>query len=136
MTVEEHEEWLKRYKRKLIYAWKMGFDNDEAAKRLGIDESEVETHLAFDEELRVIRKRNLDELAGIAYGNVADAIRDENNKDHLKASEWYLEKRDPRFGAKGIKTDFDIEDSIEEKKQEMEDFMEGFKARPNQFDGR
>lgn len=128
----EHSNWLKRYKRKLIYAWKMGFDNEDAAQRIGISVEEVEEHLAYDAELRGLRKRNLDELLEIAKGNIADKIR----AGDRQACEWYLEKRDPMFGAKGIKTEFNMEDSIEEKKQEMEEFMEGFRARPNQFDDR
>ena len=134
----DHDQWLKKYKRKLIYAWKCGFDGKDAAERVGISFEDYNKHLAIDEKLRQKRDEYVDELLRISKDNVAQAIRDPYNKDHLKASEWYLEHRDPSFGAKQKYEPIELSED-EERRKEIDDalskFMDKFKPKEDMFDG-
>ena len=133
------DKWVKKYRYKLVYAWRNGFDDHEAAERCGISYEEYEHYLGMDERLHQIRDQYVDELRRIARDNVATAIRDPDNKDHLKASEWYLEHHDPEFGAKRKYEEIVDVDSVEERRKKnqeaMDKFMEKFEPKEDMFDG-
>lgn len=133
------DKWIKKYRPKLTKCWYYGHDDHETAEMCGISYEEYAHYMAQSERLRQIRDKYVDELRRIARDNVAEAIRDPEHKDHLKASEWYLEHHDPEFGAKSRYEEIIPEDSTEERRKAnqkaMEDFMANFKAKPDMFDG-
>lgn len=133
------DKWVKNYRYKLVWAWRNGFDDHETAERCGISYEEYAYYLSQDERLTQIRDKYVDELRRIARDNVAAAIRDSKNKDHLKASEWYLEHRDPEFGAKSRYEDLEVEDTVEERRKKnqeaMDKFMANFDPKEDMFDG-
>lgn len=135
----EVDKWVKKYRYKLVWAWRNGFGDRDTAERIGVSYEEYEYYLGKDERLKQIRDQYVDELLRIAKDNVADAIRDKDNKDHLKASEWYLEHRDPEFGAKRKYEEIEEVDTVEERRKKNEDamnkFMTTFKASKDMFDG-
>lgn len=123
----EHEQFLKKWKHRLVYCWANGLDDQDAANKLGIDYEEMERHMNMDAHLRQIRDKHLDELTRIAKGHIADKIK----AGDRQTCEWYLEKRCPEFGAKVSNTS--IED--DEPDDEIDDFLDGFQAKPDMFDG-
>lgn len=133
------DKWVKKYRLKLVWAWRNGFGDQDTAERLGISIEEYNYYLSKDERLKELRDKYVDELLRIARDNVADAIRDPEHKDHLKASEWYLEHRDPEFGAKRKYEEIQDVDTVEERRKKnqesMEKFMTKFKATSDMFDG-
>lgn len=132
--MKDHDKWLKKYKHKLIFAWKLGFDDQDAAERVGISIDELNRHLAYDEHLREARDRYVDELRRIARDNIAEKIMAKDRQ----ACEWYLEKTDPRFGAKSKYEDVpdDYGDGDRRKVEEaLDEFMKTFKDKGDLFDG-
>lgn len=133
------DQWVKKYRYKLVYAWRNGFDDHEAAERCGISYEEYAYYLSKDERLTQIRDKYVDELKRIARENIAEAIRDPKHKDHMKASQWYLEHKDPEFGAKSRYEDLEVEDSVEERRKQnqkaMEEFMKLYQPKKDMFDG-
>lgn len=129
------DKWLKKYKMKLVYAWRHGFNDRDAAEKVGISYQEYEHYLAMDERLQQIRDKYVDELLRIAKDNIADKIKEGDRQ----ACEWYLEHRDPEFGAKTKYEEVQETDTIEERRKKNQDaidkFMKGFKAKPDMFDG-
>lgn len=133
------DKWLKKYKFKLVKCWQYGNDDYETAQKCGITYEEYEHYLGLDDHLREIRDKYVDELRRLARDTVGAAIRDPDNKDHMKASMWYLEKRDPEFGAKSRYEEIKDVDTVEEKrkknKEALDDFMKNFHAEGDLFDG-
>ena len=130
----DHDQWLKKYKRKLIYAWKLGFDDKDAAERVGISYEEYQKHLALDEHLRQQRDNYVDELLRIAKDNIAQKIM----AGDRQSCEWYIEHKDPAFGAKQKYEPIELSDE-EERRKEIDDaltkFMDKFKPKEDMFDG-
>lgn len=122
----EHDKWLKKYKLKLVHAWRHGFDDKTAAEKVGISYDEYERHMAMDERLREIRDKYVDELLRIAKDSIADKII----AGDRQACEWYLEHRDPTFGAKSRYEDINVDETLEERrddiKKSLEEFMKGY----------
>lgn len=131
----EHDKWLKKYKLKLVHAWRHGFDDKTAAEKLGISFDEYERHMAIDERLRELRDKYVDELLRIAQDSIADKIR----QGDRQACEWYLEHRHPAFGAKKMYEDVEVEDTLDTKRKDIMDslnkFMEKNKDKEYKFDG-
>lgn len=131
----EHDKWLKKYKLKLVHAWRHGFDDKTAAEKLGISFDEYERHMAIDERLRELRDKYVDELLRIAQDSIADKIR----QGDRQACEWYLEHRHPAFGAKKMYEDVEVEDTLDTKRKDIMDslnkFMEKNKGKEYKFDG-
>ena len=124
--MQDHQTFLRNWRRKLIFAWKNGLDDHDAANRLGIDYEELEQQLACDSKLRQLRDKNLDELTRIAKDQIAQKIKSGDRQ----TCEWYLEKRCPEFGAK-IETN---DDEGPEDDGELDDFLDGFQAKPGMFE--
>lgn len=130
----DHDQWLKKYQRKLIYAWKLGFDDRTAAERVGISYDEYQKHLAMDEHLAKKRDEYVDELLRIAKDNIAEKIIAKDRQ----ACEWYLEHRDPAFGAKQKYENIDLSDEDEKRKkidEALKKFMEKFDPEDDLIDG-
>ena len=123
----DHNKFLSIWKHRLCYCWANGLDDHDAANKLGIDYEELEAQMACDSHLRQIRDKHLDELTRIAKGHIADKVK---NGDR-QTCEWYLEHRCPEFGAKlDVNADDDDDDD-----DEIDDFLDGFQAKPGMFDG-
>lgn len=131
----DHDQWLKKYKLKLIHAWRHGFDDKTAAEKVGISYDEYERHLAMDERLREIRDKYVDELLRIAKDSIADKIK----AGDRQTCEWYLEHRDPAFGAKSRYEEVNVDETLDERRGEikkaLDKFMDGYKGEPHKFDG-
>lgn len=131
----EHDKWLKKYKLKLVHAWRHGFDDKTAAEKLGISFDEYERHMAIDERLRELRDKYVDELLRIAQDSIAEKIK----AGDRQACEWYLEHRHPAFGAKKMYEDIEVEDTLDTKRKDIMDslnkFMEKNKDKEYKFDG-
>ena len=131
----DHDQWLKKYRRKLVYAWKNGFDDKTAAERVGISFDEYERHLALDENLREVRDKYVDELLRIAKDSIAEKIK----AGDRQTCEWYLEHRDPSFGAKSRYEEVNVDETLDERrngiKESLNKFMESYKEKPHKFDG-
>ena len=129
------DKWLKKYKLKLVHAWRHGFSDREAAEKVGISYEEYEHYLSMDERLSQIRDKYVDELLRIAKDNIADKIK----QGDRQACEWYLEHRDPEFGAKFKYEEVVDVDTVEQKRKKNQEaidkFMREFRADPDMFDG-
>lgn len=129
------DKWLKKYKLKLVHAWRHGFSDREAAEKVGISYEEYEHYLSMDERLAQIRDKYVDELLRIAKDNIADKIK----QGDRQACEWYLEHRDPEFGAKFKYEEVVDVDTVEQKRKKNQEaidkFMREFRADPDMFDG-
>ena len=128
------DKWLKKYKLKLVWAWRHGFDDHEAAEKVGISYEEYEHYLGMDERLHQLRDQYVDELRRIAKDNIAEKIM----AGDRQACEWYLEHRDPEFGAKSRYEEVQDVDTVEERRRKnseaIDKFMKEFRANPD-FDG-
>lgn len=131
----DHDQWLKKYKLKLIHAWRHGFDDKTAAEKVEISYDEYERHLAMDERLRELRDKYVDELTRIAKDSIAEKIK----AGDRQTCEWYLEHRDPAFGAKSRYEDVNVDETLDERrngiKESLEKFMDGYKGKAHRFDG-
>lgn len=131
----EHDKWLKKYKLKLVHAWRHGFDDKTAAEKLGISFDEYERHMAIDERLRELRDKYVDALLRIAQDSIAEKIK----QGDRQTCEWYLEHRHPAFGAKKMYEDVEVEDTLDAKRKDIMDslnkFMEKNKDKEYKFDG-
>ena len=129
------DKWLKKYKLKLVWAWRHGFDDRTAAEKVGISYEEYEHYLAMDERLHQLRDQYVDELLRIAKDSIAEKIREGDRQ----TCEWYLEHRDPEFGAKTKYEEVQDTDTVEEKRKKNQEaidkFMKEFRADPEMFDG-
>lgn len=123
----DHGKFLKKWRMKLIFCWRNGLDDRDAANKLGIDYDELESHMNQDSHLRQIRDKHLDLLTRIAKAHIAEKI----NAGDRQTCEWYLEKRCPEFGAK-IDTNVPDDDYDDDG---IDDFLDGFKAKPDMFNG-
>ena len=130
----DHDQWLKKYKLKLVHAWRHGFDDKTAAEKVGISFDEYERHLAMDERLRELRDKYVDELLRIAKDSIAEKIM----AGDRQACEWYLEHRDPAFGAKSRYEEVNVDETLDERRngirESLEKFMENYKEKPHKFD--
>ena len=131
----EHDKWLKKYRLLLIHAWRHGLDDHMAAEKVGITYEEYMRHLAMDEKLRKKRDEYVDELLRIAEDSIGEKIR----AGDRQACEWYLEHRHPAYGAKFKYEDVEVEDTLEDKRKNMDEkinqFMTNFKPEEDMFDG-
>lgn len=128
LSVKEHKEWMRKYKRKFIYAWKNCLSDEEACRKIGISETELQLHLTYDASFEAIRAKYVDELLGISRGILRQALYDGN----IQVAEWYSKNFDPRLNKP--QNEISIEDTYEDKREKIEDFMDKFKAKPGQFD--
>ena len=126
----DHDKWLKQYKFKLIHAWRNGFDDKGAAEKLKISFDEYERHLAIDEHLREIRDKYVDELRRIAVDSIAEKIK----AGDRQTCEWYLEKTDPRFGAKSLYEEVEADDSLSTRRADIKASLDEFVS-AHKFDG-
>ena len=128
------DKWLKKYKLKLVWAWRHGFDDHTAAEKVGISYDEYEYYLGKDERLRQLRDEYVDELLRIAKESIAEKIK----AGDRQTCEWYLEHRDPEFGAKSRYEEVQSSDTIEDRRKKNEEslnkFMTNFHAQ-GEFDG-
>lgn len=133
------DKWIKKYRPKFVKCWQYGHDDHETAEMCGISYEEYAHYMNQSERLRQIRDKYVDELRRIARDNIAEAIKDPKHKDHLKASEWWLEHHDPEFGAKSRYEEIVPEDSLDERREAnrkaMEEFVKSFKPQEDMFDG-
>lgn len=114
------KDFLKKYQRKLGAAWRAGCTDEQAAKHAGCSYSELEIFLSESPTLRNMRDDLVDKLLLKAQQNIAKKIQDGD----IKASEWYIEKMDHRFGGK----DFgDIPEVSTD--DELDNFLDGFTAK-------
>lgn len=118
MTNDEF--WLK-YRRKLCRAWLAGCTDYQAAKYAGCVYEELEDRLKESPGMREAREERIDSILVKAQQNVAQKIQDGD----LKASEWYIEKMDFRFGGKKI--------IPEEEHEDLDGFLDDFTAK-GEFD--
>ena len=125
----DHDKWLKEYKFKLIHAWRNGFDDRTAAEKVGISYEEYERHLAMDERLTEIRDKYVDELLRIAKDSIAEKIKAHDRQ----TCEWYLEHRDPEFGAKS-RYEAVEDDSLTTRREDIKSALEKIIA-DHKFDG-
>ena len=121
-----NEEFLDKYQNKLGRAWRSGATDAQAAKHAGITEDELMEVLKEGQSLREFRESLVDSLLIKAQKNIAKKIQEGD----IKASEWYIEKMDHRFGGKKIEG---LKD--EESEDALDDFLDGFSAR-GRFDER
>lgn len=129
------DKWVKKYRRKLIYAWQHGADDHTAAEKIDVSFQEYQYYLGQDEKLQQLRDKYVDELLRIAKDCIGDKIR----QGDRQACEWYLEHRDPEFGAKAKYEEVQEVDTLEQRRKKNQDaidkFMKGFRAKPDMFDG-
>ena len=121
---KEHRERRQRFeevKKMLVEAWNHGIDGRKAAIYARITQAQYDALLAESEELRDLRAIELERPLIEAEMAVVDQIRE----GKLKASTWYLEKRDPRYGkAESEKPDV----SVKEKEKELLDALNDMKV--------
>lgn len=135
----DDDKWLKKYKYKLVKCWQYGNDDHDTALKCGLSYEEYEHFLAKMPRLREIRDKWVDELRRICRSTVGEAIRNPDNKDHMKVTLWYLEHRDPEFGAKNRYEEVQSDDTVEERRKKnqeaLDKFMASFGAKDKMFDG-
>lgn len=135
LDLKDHDKWLKKYKFKLIYAWRNGDDDKTAAEECGMPYSEYELHMEYDEHMTRLRDQYVDALRKIARENIAQKIKDGDRQ----TCEWYLEKTDPMFGGKSKFSDIEDDDYLSRARadvmKDLEDFMKKNKVKDHKFDG-
>ena len=119
-------DFIKKYKWKLGRAWKNGCTDKQAAKYAGCGYDELKSMLEVSKTLREFRDARVDTILVKAQENVAREIADGN----LKASEWYIEKMDYRFGGAKLK------DLPDEEEESIDDFLDNFRAKGEFDDGK
>ena len=110
-------EWLKKYKKKLGNAWNSGCTDKQAASHAGCTLEELNARLNESKELREFRDSKVDRILVKAQQNIAQKIE----QGDLKASEWYIEKMERRFG--GIESNVPDEDEAK-----IDEFLDGLTA--------
>ena len=118
--MNDTEFWTK-YRRKLCRAWNSGCTDEQAARYAGCVYEELEDRLKTSVAMREAREERVDSILVKAQQNVAKKIADGD----LKASEWYIEKMDHRFGGSKI--------IPEDEPEDLDSFLDGFTAK-GEFD--
>lgn len=133
LDLEHHDKWLKKYKFKLIYAWRSGCDDRTAAEHCGMPYSEYEMHMEYDDHMSRLRDQYVDALRKIARENIAKKIQDGDRQ----TCEWYLEKTDPMFGGKAKFSDIEDDDFLARNRADIQKDLEKFmaKMKGHKFDG-
>lgn len=129
------KEWHDATWETVVEAWENGLSDREAAFRaskLGFDSisaDDIRQACKDDADVGELRANLLSDLLSQAKLNIAQDLRDENSRERMKTSRWYLERKaSDEFSTKQAVA-FEgavVEMSLEEKEKMLKEKMEAF----------